>query len=93
MSIRMVHCVKLEREAPGLSEAPVPGELGQKVFENVSAEGWEMFLEYFKMVVNEYRLNLMDDSTDEIFEKSVDEYFFGEGAAMPEGYIPPQSKG
>ena len=93
MADRMVHCVKLEREAPGLLESPVPGELGERVFENVSKEGWDMFLEYFKMVVNEYRLNLMDDSTDEIFEKSVEDFFFGEGAAMPEGYVPPQSKG
>ncbi len=93
MAEQQVQCVKLGREAPGLSEAPIPGELGQKVYENVSEEGWNMFLEYFKMVVNEYRLNLMDDSTDEIFTKSVEDFFFGDGATMPEGYVPPQTKG
>ncbi len=93
MAERMVNCVKLGREAPGLSEAPIPGEIGQKVYETVSEEGWEQFLEYFKMVVNEYRLNLMDESTDEIFAKSVEDFFFGDGATRPEGYIPPQTKG
>ncbi|MFQ5692325.1 MAG: oxidative damage protection protein [Nitrospinota bacterium] len=93
MSERMVHCVKLGREAPGLPEPPIPGELGQKVFENVSQEGWDQFLEYFKMIINEYRLNLMDDATDEIFNKSVEDFFFGEGGKMPEGYVPPQTKG
>jgi Fe-S cluster biosynthesis and repair protein YggX len=89
----MVQCVKLGREAPGLQEAPIPGDLGQRVLENVSEEGWNLFLEYFKMVVNEYRLNLMDESTDEIFNQSVENFFFGDGGEMPEGYVPPQAKG
>ena len=93
MSERMVHCIKLGREAPGLQEPPIPGELGQKIFENVSEEGWNLFLEYFKMVVNEQRLNLMDESTDEIFNQSVENFFFGDGGKMPEGYVPPQAKG
>jgi len=93
MSERMVHCIKLGRDAPGLQEAPIPGELGQRVLENVSEEGWDQFLEYFKMVVNEYRLNLMDESTDEIFNQSVENFFFGDGGKMPEGYVPPQAKG
>jgi Fe-S cluster biosynthesis and repair protein YggX len=93
MTERTVHCVKLGREAPGLPRAPIPGDLGQKVYENVSQEGWDMFREYFTMVVNEYGLNLMDDSTNEIFNNSVEDFFFGEGGKMPEGYVPPQTKG
>ncbi len=92
MTEKLVDCVKLGREAPSLPEPPIPGELGQKVYENVSQEGWDMFLEYFKMVANEYRLNLMDDSSDEIFNKSIEDFFFGKGAKMPEGYVPPQAK-
>lgn len=92
MGKRMVQCVKLRRPLPGLDESPFPGELGQRVFENVSEEAWKMFMEHFKMVVNEYRLNLMDEEADEIFFKQIEDYFFGEGAALPEGYVPPRSK-
>lgn len=91
MSERTVHCVKLGREAPGLESPPIPGELGQKVFENVSQEGWEMFRQYFIMVVNEYRLDLTDDATNEIFTGLIDEFFFGEGAEMPKDYVPPEA--
>ncbi len=93
MTERMIHCVKLDREAPGLPRAPLPGDLGQKVYENVSQEGWDMFREYFTMVLNEQRLDLMDDSTDAIFINCVEDFFFGEGGKMPEGYVPPQTKG
>jgi Fe-S cluster biosynthesis and repair protein YggX len=93
MTEKMVHCVKLGREAPGLPRAPMPGELGQKVFESVSQEGWDMFRDYFTMVVNEYGLNLIDDSTNEIFNKCVEEFLFGKGGKMPEGYVPPQTRG
>lgn len=93
MTERLVHCVKLDREAPGLPKAPLPGDLGQKVYENVSQEGWDMFREYFTMVLNERRLDLMDDSTDAIFIDCVEDFFFGEGGKMPEGYVPPQTKG
>ncbi len=93
MTERMVNCVKLGREALGLPRTPLPGDLGQKVYENVSQEGWDMFREYFTMVVNEHRLDLMDDSTDAIFNYCVEDFFFGEGGKMPEGYVPPQTKG
>lgn len=93
MSERTVHCVKLGREAAGLPKPPVPGELGQRVYENVSQEGWDMFREYFTMIVNEYRLDLMDDSTNEIFINAIEEFFFGKGGKEPEGFIPPQARG
>ncbi len=93
MTERIVNCVKLDREAPGLPRAPLPGDLGQKVYENVSQEGWDLFREYFTMVLNEQRLDLMDDSTDAIFINCVEDFFFGEGGKMPEGYVPPQTKG
>jgi Fe-S cluster biosynthesis and repair protein YggX len=93
MTERMVNCVKLGREAPGLPKAPIPGDLGQKVYERVSLEGWDMFREYFTMVVNERHLDLADDSTNEIFINLIEDFFFGEGGKMPEGYVPPQTKG
>jgi Fe-S cluster biosynthesis and repair protein YggX len=93
MEQRMVKCIKLGGERPGLDRAPVPGELGQRVYENVSEEAWKMFKEHFKIIINEYRLDLMSPEADEIFNKQVEEYFFKEGgASLPEEYVPPGTK-
>ncbi len=53
---RLVNCVKLNKEAEGLDRAPYPGELGQKIFEGVSKEAWQMWLQHQTMLINEYRL-------------------------------------
>ena len=89
MSTRMVKCIKLGEELPGLSAPPSPTELGKKVYENVSEEAWKEFLEHFKMVINEYRLDLTSPMADQIFEQKMQEYFFGDEVVMPEGYVPP----
>ena len=89
MAERIVKCVKLGIDLPGLKTQPMPGELGKKIFETVSQKAWDEFLEYFKMVINEYRLDLTNPLADEIFGQKVEEYFFGESPEMPEGYVPP----
>lgn len=90
---RKVFCVKFQREMPGLSEVPFEGNpLGQKIYENVSKEAWKMWVEHMKMIMNEYRLNLGTQEAQEFLLKQMDEYFFGEGAALPPGYVPPQEK-
>lgn len=86
---RIVHCIKLGKDLPGLTKPPITGELGEKVYENVSKEAFKMFLEHFKMVVNEYRLDLSSPSTDKIFEDQMQDYFFGAGMQLPEEYVPP----
>lgn len=85
----MVKCIKLGQELPGLDAPPTPSELGKKVYENVSKQAWEEFVEYFKMVINEYRLDLTSPMADQIFEQKMNEYFFTDNPQMPEGYIPP----
>jgi Fe-S cluster biosynthesis and repair protein YggX len=85
---RIVHCIKLNKDLPGLRRPPVPGELGQKIYENVSQEAFKMFLEHFKMIVNEYRLDLSSPSTDRIFLEQMEEFFFGKGGTLPEQYQP-----
>jgi len=90
MAERMVKCVKLQRELPGLDKPPFNDALGQKIYENVSKEGWRMFKEHFKMVMNEYRLALGTDEANQIFEKQVEDFFFGPGSTLPPGYIPPK---
>jgi Fe-S cluster biosynthesis and repair protein YggX len=88
-----VFCVKFQKELEGLEEVPFEGHpLGQKIYENVSKEAWKMWVEHMKMLMNEYRLNLGTQEAQEFIVKQMDDYFFGEGAALPAGYVPPQSK-
>jgi Fe-S cluster biosynthesis and repair protein YggX len=89
---RMVHCVKLGRELPGLERPPMPGELGQRIYEQVSREAWEMWEERMKMILNEYRLMPWQKEAQELVRKHMEDFFFGEGAALPPGYVPQQSK-
>lgn len=88
---RIVHCVKLNKDLPGLDRPPFPGETGQKVFENVSKEAFKLFLEHFKMIMNEYRLDLSSPESDKVFEDQMNEFFFGSGAKLPGEFTPPKA--
>ena len=90
---RMVQCRKLGRELPGLGFKPFPNDLGQRIFDSVSQEAWRMWLEHFKMIMNEYRLSPADPRTNEILFQQAEQFFFGEGAALPPDYVPPPRKG
>ncbi|MCW5982328.1 MAG: oxidative damage protection protein [Bryobacteraceae bacterium] len=90
---RQVFCVKFQREMRGLDEPPFDNHpLGQRIFENVSKEAWRMWLEHMKMIMNEYRLNLGTREAQEFLLQQMEQYFFGEGAALPADYVPPRSK-
>jgi Fe-S cluster biosynthesis and repair protein YggX len=89
MSEKTVQCVKIKKEIPALEEPPIPGDLGKKIHEQVSAEAWRLFEEHFIMVTNELRLDLMDDSTNQIFFDQIDQFLFQDTAKPPEGYVPP----
>ena len=89
---RTVKCVKFGKELPGLDAQPWPGELGKRVFENVSAQAWKMWEERQKMILNEYRLMPWQKEAQELVAKQMEDFFFGEGAALPPGYVPQQSK-
>lgn len=86
----MVKCVKLQKELPGLQSPPWPGELGQRVFDHVSAQGWKMWEERMKMILNEYRLLPWQKEAQDLIGKQMEEFFFGENAALPPQYVPPQ---
>jgi Fe-S cluster biosynthesis and repair protein YggX len=90
---RIVHCVKFGRDLPGLDRIPWKGEIGKRVYENVSKDAWKMWLEHSKMVMNEYRLNPLDPNSQKIMEEQMEQFFFGEGAKLPEGYVPQRGKG
>jgi len=88
MSERIVKCIKLGAELPGLDAPPMPNELGKKIYDSVSKQAWLEFLEHFKMVVNEYRLDLTSPMADQVFEQKAEEYFFTDSYRMPDGYVP-----
>ncbi|MCB0113304.1 MAG: oxidative damage protection protein [Caldilineaceae bacterium] len=94
---RMVNCVKLGRELPGLERIPYPGELGQRIYENVSEQGWDMWMQHSVILINHYGLSLGDPQARQFLQLQMEEFFFGEDAAMPEGWTPedaaPSAKG
>lgn len=85
---RQIQCVKLGVLAEGLEKAPFKGELGQRVFDNVSKEAWRAWLEHSKMLINEYRLDLVSEGGQKIWMKECEKYFFGEGSALPAEFKP-----
>lgn len=85
-----VHCVKLGREAEALDRAPYPGELGQRIQQNVSKEAWQMWLEHQTMLINEMRLTPVDPNARQFLEREMEKFFFGDGSERPGGYVPPE---
>ena len=85
---RMVNCVMLKREAEGLDRVPYPGDLGQRIFENVSKEAWQRWLGHQTMLINEYRLTPIEPKARKFLEEEMEKFFFGEGSAAPQGYVP-----
>jgi len=86
---RTVKCVKLGREAEGLDFPPYPGELGKRIFEQVSKDAWKQWLELQKMLVNENRLNLADKKSRDYLAQQMERHFFGTGADTASGFVPP----
>ncbi|MFA5241738.1 MAG: oxidative damage protection protein [Sulfuricella sp.] len=86
---RTVKCIKLGREADGLDFPPYPGDLGKRLFENVSKEAWASWVKQQTMLVNENRLNLADPKARKYLAEQTEAHFFGAGADKAQGYVPP----
>ena len=86
---RMVQCIKLGKEAEGLDRVPIKGELGQRVYEQVSKEAWKQWIAHSTMLVNEYRLELGTPEANRVWLAELEKFFFGAGSSAPEGYVAP----
>ena len=86
--MRTVHCAKLGKDLPGLDKPPIPGELGKRIFEGVSEEAWNQWLEHQKMLMNEYRIDLSDKSSRQILKQQMEQFFFGDGSKPPPDFVP-----
>ena len=87
---RNVFCVKLQHEAEGLAFAPYPGELGKRIFTNVSKPAWSQWLAHQTMLINENRLSPLDPKARKFLEIEMEKFLFGDGSSAPAGYMPPE---
>ncbi len=88
---RMVNCVLLKREAEGLERPTYPGELGKRVFENVSREAWGRWVKHQVMLINEYRLSPVDPKARKMLESEMEKFFFGTGSEKPGEFVAPKA--
>ena len=89
---RTVLCVKFQKDLPALDTPPWPGELGQRIYDSVSAQAWKLWEDRQKMILNEYRLMPWQKEAQEIIARHMEDFFFGASAALPPGYVPQQAK-
>lgn len=89
---RTVMCKKLGQELPGMTYKPFKNELGQRIYDNISQDAWKLWLEHFKLILNEYRLTPADPRTNQILYQQAEEFFFGKGADEPPDFHPPAPK-
>ena len=89
MAEHRVFCAKLKKDLPGLSEPPFDSDLGKKIYEQISQQAWNQWMEFCKMLLNEYRLNPARKQDQEVIVKQMEQFFFGEGAEPPIEYVPP----
>jgi Fe-S cluster biosynthesis and repair protein YggX len=87
---RLVQCVLLKREAPGLDRLPYPGPLGQRIFAEVSKEAWAQWVKHQTVLINEYRLTPVDPKARKLLETEMEKFFFGTGSAAPEAFKAPE---
>lgn len=85
---KMVNCVKLGKEAEGMDRAPLPGEIGQRILNNVSKEAWQQWMQHQTILINENRLSLIDPEAQKFLREEMEKFLFGEGSEMPEGFTP-----
>jgi Fe-S cluster biosynthesis and repair protein YggX len=87
----IVHCLKLKRDAEGLTQPPMPGELGQKIYDSISKEAWQLWLQHQTMLINEYRLSMIDPKSRVFLLDEMQKFLFGDGSEKPAGYTPKNS--
>ena len=85
---RKVKCALLGIEADGLDYKPVPGELGQRVYDSVSKQAWQQWLAHQTMLINEYRLSLIEPKARKCLEEEMQKFFFSGGAERPPDFKP-----
>lgn len=89
---RMVNCVVLKREAEGLPYVPYPGELGLRIYNEVSKEAWARWVQHQTMLINEYRLSPIEPKARKFLVTEMEKFFFGEGSKKPDEFVAPDGE-
>lgn len=89
--VRTIYCIKLQKEAEGLAQPPLPGELGKKIYEHVSKEAWQQWINHQTMLINEYRLSMIEPKSRTFLLQELEKFLFGQGSEKPAGYVPKDS--
>ena len=84
---RMIFCSFLQREAEGLDRVPYPGELGKRIFANISKDAWQQWLRHQTMLMNEYRLSPIDPKARQFLVEEMEKFLFAGGSEKPEGFV------
>jgi Fe-S cluster biosynthesis and repair protein YggX len=87
---RTVYCQYLQREAPGLERIPYPGELGKRIYDNISAEAWQAWVSHQTMLINEYRLSPIEPKARKFLVEEMEKFLFGGGSSKPGEYVEPE---
>ena len=89
---RIIFCQKLHKEAEGLVAQPYPGEFGKRIYENISQEAWQLWIEHQTRLINEYRLNLMEVKSRQFLAQEMEKFLFSDSSTPPPGFVPPASE-
>jgi len=85
---RTVKCQLLGKELPGLEYQTYPGELGKRIYENISAEAWQQWIAHQTILINEHRLSPINPEHRRFLEEEMEKFFFGEGSEVPDAFVP-----
>lgn len=83
-----VYCEKLHKELPSLNEAPLPGAMGERILQHISQQAWDLWLNHQTMIINEYRLSMIDPKSRAFIREEMEKFLFGPGSEVPTGYVP-----
>lgn len=88
--MKTIHCQKLGEEQEALERPPYPGQLGEKIFKNISKPAWDLWLGHQTMLINEYRLNMLEKEARQFLKEEMEKFLFGDGSEKPQGFVEPQ---
>ena len=90
--MRTIYCQRLQTDAEGLENPPLPGEIGEKIYQHISKRAWNDWIAHQTMLINEYRLSLIDPKARQFLKNEMEKFLWGEGSDKPEGYTEHKSE-
>jgi Fe-S cluster biosynthesis and repair protein YggX len=87
MTTRLIHCQKLKKELEGLIRPPYPGDLGRRIYDNISKEAWALWLKRQTMFINEYRLIVTQKTAQDFLKEELEKFLFEDEDNKPEGFV------